>query len=390
MTQDAQRRTNKIISGESWNEVCDRLKDAGNIVLQGPEDELTRAEGFRYLSRIFRAALQTFVEHGDPRTPVLQRVVHETAKMGADNPDNVYLNATVSGAMRYLISGTRGTARFLAGEKREQFLSFATQVGHYGRGNGMPPTGQLDSSALSVREDGTFDIHVSVDKPASLADSPRGQNWLPMSPETGTLIVRQSRLQASEVIAQLTITRVDADKTPAILTAAHLDEAFEQSGMLVGGAAMLFASWAQMFQAHTNQLPRFDQEMSNRFGGLKEIAYYHSYWRLAEDEALLVEVSPPECDHWNFQLNNHWMESLDYRFHRIHVNSASSVRKKGETIRVVVAHRDPQLTNIDWLETVGHTFGTMCFRWVRPEGEPPVPNARVVKFADLAAEIASI
>lgn len=375
MNQDEQRRTDKVISGASWNELCDRLKDAGNIVLQGPDDELSRAEGFRYLSRIARAALQTFVEHGDPQTPVLQRVVHETAKMGADNPDNVYLNATVSGAMRYLVSGSRGTVHF---------LSFATQVGHYGRGNGMPPTGQLDSSALSVREDGTFDIHVCVEEPSSLSV---GTNWLPMSPETGTLIVRQSRLQQSEVIAQLTITRVDSEKTPAILTAAHLDEAFEQSGMLVGGAAMLFASWAQMFQAHTNQLPRFDQEMSNRFGGLKDIAYYHSYWRLAEDEALVVEVSPPECDHWNFQLNNHWMESLDYRFHRIHVNSATSVRKKGESIRVVVAHRDPQLLRTDWLETVGHTFGTMCFRWVRPVGEPPVPHARVVKFSELAHEL---
>ena len=375
MTQDEQRRTDKVISGASWNELCDRLKDAGNIVLQGPDDELTRAEGFRYLSRIFRAALQTFVEHGDPRTPVLQRVVHETAKMGADNPDNVYLNATVSGAMRYVVSGARGTVHF---------LSFATQVGHYGRGNGMPPTGQLDSSQLSVREDGTFDVHVSVEQPSSLGV---GENWLPMSLETGTLIVRQSRLQPSEVIAQLNITRVDAEKTPAILTAAHLDEAFEQSGMLVGGASMLFAAWAQMFQAHTNQLPRFDQEMSNRFGGLKDIAYYHSYWRLAEDEALVVEATAPECDHWNFQINNHWMESLDYRFHRIHVNSASSVRKKGEMIRVVVAHRDPGLANIDWLETVGHTFGTMCFRWVRPEGEPPVPAARVVKFADLAREL---
>lgn len=374
MIDETTRRTQRVMTGASWSDFCDQLKQAGQVVLSGPDDELTRAEGFRYLSRIARAGLQTFVEHGDPRTPVLQRVVHETAKMGADNPDNVYLNATISGAYRYVIRGKRGTVHF---------LSFATQVGHYGRGNAMPPTGQLDTSEIRPRADGTFEVHVAVERPATLGE---GEHWLPMSAESGTLIVRQSRLRPDEAVAELTIERVGGDGQPAILTAAHLDEALEQSGALVNGAAMLFSAWAQMFQAHTNQLPRFDQETSNRFGGLKDIAYYHSYWRLADDEALVIEATPPPCDHWNFQLNNHWMESLDYRFHRIHLNSATAIPRPDGSIRVIVAHRDPGLPN--WIETVGHRFGTMCFRWVRPSlppgVEPPVPRCRVVKHADLA------
>jgi hypothetical protein len=167
----------------------------------------------------------------------------------------------------------------------------------------------------------------------------------------------------------------------------YLDDALEQSAALLTFAPQMFAVWAGMFQAHVNQLPRFDQEMSNRFGGLKDIAYYHSYWRLADDEALVIEATPPRCDHWNFQLNNHWMESLDYRFHRIHVNSALAATRPDGSIRVIVAHTDPGLPN--WIETIGHRFGTMCFRWVRPEMpegvEPPVPSCRVVKHAELAS-----
>ena len=46
-----------------------------------------------------------------------------------------------------------------------------------------------------------------------------------------------------------------------------------------------------------------------------------SYWRLAPDEALLIEADRiPEAGHWNLQISNFWMESLDYRYHRIHVN----------------------------------------------------------------------
>lgn len=371
-SSDDERATQRVMDGTTWAELCDTLKAAGQIVQDGPADPLTRAEGYRYLSRILRAGLQTFVEHNDPRAPVLQRVVHETAKMGADNPDNVYLNAAISGHYAYRIAGIRGTVHF---------LSFATQIGHYGRGNGMPPTGQIDTSELAVRDDGTFEIIVACERPERLEP---GQSWLPMTRESGTLIVRQSRLDPKERIAELRIERIAAagePTAPAPLTPAMLDEGLQSSAMLVRGASMLFASWARMFQAHTNELPRFDPEISNRFGGLADIAYYHSYWRLAEDEALVIDATPPRCDHWNFQLNNHWMESLDYRYHRIHVNTATAALRDDGSVRIVVAHRDPGVPN--WIETTGHTFGTMCFRWVRPEGEPPQPRTRVVKLDDV-------
>lgn len=371
MTDDDIARSQKLMDGTSWTELCRALERAGQIILapDAPSDPLSRAEGFRYLSRLTRAALQTFVEHGDPRFPVLQRVVHETAKMGADNPDNVYLNAAISGEYSYRIIGRRGTVHF---------LSFATQVGHYGRGNGMPPTGHLEGSELALREDGSFEVIVTRERPDALTAA---QSWLPMTSESGTLIVRQTRLHPDEIIAELRIERIGGQVDDAVLTPAALDRAFESTAMLVHGASMLFSTWAKMFQAHTNQLPRFDQEMSNRFGGLADIAYYHSYWRLGEDEALIIEANPPACDHWNFQLNNHWMESLDYRFHRIHINSATATLKNDGSIRIIVAHQDPGLPN--WLTTAGHEFGTMCFRWVRPLGEPPQPQTRIIKLSEL-------
>ena len=49
-------------------------------------------------------------------------------------------------------------------------------------------------------------------------------------------------------------------------------------------------------------------------GGDPNIRYYHSYWRLPAGMALRIRVRPPPCRCWNFQLNNHWMESLDYRY----------------------------------------------------------------------------
>lgn len=363
-------RHQRVIDGRAWNDFCDALKSAGSIVLgDQPDDPLTRAEGFRYLSRLARAALQTFVEHNDPRAPVLQRVVHETAKMGADNPDAAYFNAAISGEHTYRITGRRGTVRF---------LSFATQVGHYGRGNGMPPTGQLGSDELVVAPDGTFDVVLACERPADLGP---GQSFLSMTPETGTLLVRQVRLRPDEQLAELSIRRVGADAHPPPLSTEMLADGLESSGQLVNGAAMLFAAWSRMFQEHTNRLPRFDPEINARFGGLADVAYYHSYWRLGEEEALVIETPVPPCDHWNFQLNNHWMESLDYRYFRIHINSATAVARPDGSVRVVVAARDPGVPN--WLETAGHSFGTMCWRWWQPAGDPPEPRCRVLPISEV-------
>ena len=100
----------------------------------------------------------------------------------------------------------------------------------------------------------------------------------------------------------------------------------------------------------------------------------------ASDEALLIEVQPPECEHWNFQLNNYWMESLDYSRQQIHTNKHLAQYRPDGSLAVIVAHQDPGLPN--WISTVGHESGTMCWRWVRAN-ENPEPNARVVKFADL-------
>ncbi len=375
----------KVMDGSAWGEFCDLLKLAGETLTRPgtPEDLDTRMEGLRYLTRLTRAALETFVEHADPKAPVLMQVVHETAKMGADNPDNHYLNAAIDGASTYRLTGKRNTVHW---------LEFATQRGSYGQSGGMPPTGRLDGVDLNLDADGRFDVIVSADAPEARADGTT-PDWLQMTAETGTLIVRQSLLDAErEELAEIHLVRLGDDGEPATdgpspLDAESLVNGLLTAGIFVPGAAGIFAEWAEGFTDHVNELPRFDPELSTRMGGVPEIAYYHSYWRLGPDECLVIEATAPKIDHWNFQLDNHWMESLDYRNERIHVNQATAAVEDDGSLRVVVAHDDPGHPN--WITTQGHAFGTMCWRWVRPEGgEPPQPSCRVVKLVELRTELA--
>ncbi len=358
----------RLMSGRSWEEFCDALKGAGQTILAegSPEGPLDRAEGYRYLTRLTRAALESFVELGDPLAPVLHRPVHETAKIGADNPDNYYQHAVISGEYEYRIRGQRGTIHY---------LDFGTQSAGVASTGDSRQAGHLDAADLEMDADGRFEIHLSCDE--------RPGNWLRMTPDTTQLIVRQTFLDRDqEKPATLEIERVGGDGKPTPITPESLDASLARASGLVVGCASLFSGWAQGFRAnHCNELPKFDDSVSMGAGGDPNICYYHSYWELGPEDALVIEVTPPECRSWNFQLDNHWMESLDYRYYRIHVNKHTAVYEPDGSVRIVVAHQDPGVPN--WIDTVGHDRGTMCFRWIRAS-EHPQPRTRVVKRSELA------
>lgn len=366
---EADVASERIVNGKAWEEFCDTLKAAGaSLNFPGtPHDAFNQAEGYRYLTRLMRAGLMAFVEHADPRAPILHRVVHETVKMGADNPDNYYQTAAISGEYEYRIFGQRNSVKY---------LSFGTQVGHYGSGGGMPPTGFLEASDIQVEDNGFFEIFLSCQK--------KEKNWLPMTKETGTLVLRQTFLdRETEIPAELTIERIGADVTndlPSPLSPQIVEAGLKSTSTLVAGASLLFAKWANDFQKHSNQLPMFSPEVSNAAGGDPNIIYYHSHWALAPDEALVIDAMPPDCEHWNFQLNNYWMESLDYRYYKIHTNKHLAKYRGDGSVRIVVAHQDPAVEN--WLHTTGHESGTMCFRWIKAKAHPQ-PRTRVVKLSEV-------
>lgn len=360
----------RIVTGQAWSEFCDHLKAAGNVLLApgAPGDPMQQSEGVRYLSRLTRAGLEAYLEYQDPMYPQLRRMVHETIKIGADNPDNYYQNAQISGLYTYKIVGKRNTV---------DHISFHTQNGNYGSTGGLAPCGMISNQELEVEEDGSFEIVLSKE--------PAGRNWLKIEDETTLLMVRQTFAdRKKEEPAELNLINTMVDQKPGALSSTQVDEGLKTASMFVGGASLLFARWANGFKKHVNQLPQFDPEISNAAGGDENIIYYHSYWKLEPDEALVIEVHPPNCDAWNFQLNNYWMESLDYRYYNICINKNDASYEEDGSVRVIVSQEDPGLPN--WIETAHHGEGTMCWRWYRLHDDARAiqPTCRVIKRTELS------
>src|SRR5512145_1387445 len=185
MQSETERR---IVDGSVWEAFCDRLKEAGKLVLgpEPPADAFNRAIGFRCLAQLLRAGLESALDYADPEFPAFFRLADETKKMLNDNPDNYYQNCRVDPRFEYRIRGRRGTV---------DWFSLGTKGSSVDAGR-MVDTGHIDSSQMRFEPDGTFEILVSREK--------RAGNWLPMTERTRSIVVRQTfGDRAKERIAEL-------------------------------------------------------------------------------------------------------------------------------------------------------------------------------------------
>src|ERR1700733_2805365 len=192
----------RVVSGRSWEQFCDALKAAGAEVLrpETPATELDRAEGWRWLTRV---ALEMMLEFGNPDFPVFYQASNTTIKIGGDNPNNVYWNATIAGDRDYRLRGTRGTVRY---------LSFGTKANRYAVDGTLASTGELDAPNLKVNADGTFEVLVSK--------NPQPGNWLPMSADSTIPRVPNTFLaRTREPPAVLTSNRTGGPPKPLPLSA---------------------------------------------------------------------------------------------------------------------------------------------------------------------------
>lgn len=351
----------RVMSGALWHEFCDALKSAGDTILrpEAPNDPLDRAEGFRYLTRILRLALESQVENAEARTPRLGLGCRPDIKLGCDNPDSHYLTAPLDSAYDYRIRGRLGTV---------PYLSFGAYYG----GMGSPRSGcsgSLEMGGMAVDERGAFEVLLSA--------RPQAGNWIALDAEVRPhqLVVRQTfSRRAEESVAELSIERIAGGGERPALDPLVFHDRLLAAAAYVQTNTSLFADWARAFQAHPNEARPLDVMGAQ---GDPNLFYLQGYWALADDEALLLEFRPPACDYWNFQLNNYWLESLEHRDHRIDLNHAAARPEADGRVRIVVAHRDPGHPN--WIETAGHARGTMGLRIVKGKEKPEVEQ-RVVRF----------
>ena len=383
------RRRERLLDGRAWDDFCDTLKAAGRIVVrETPDgDPLDRVEGFRYLTRMIMMASARAVERRTPGVrPQPVRLIPPPLRggQGVQSPNQDHIVQPVDARYRYRVTGTLGSAYT---HLSAWSPPIPADVGAFGVGldaenhlASFNPNMALTPHSFVLAElaaaDGTVDFVLSVDDPGD------GEVWFPMTPLTRELmgrVVYEDR--GAQSPPRLEIRCLDQHPRPATPEPDDMAARLAVAGQLVLGLLSDYGGWTRDLLTRENQL-EFTRELYERIGGSPDDRHFEfGYWRLQPGTALVVEFAEPRCQHWNFQLCNHWMENLaDYARGRGYVDSHGAVRGPGNRVRIVVAAADPGVGN--WVDPGGRDHGVMGLRFVQP-ATPPAVSSRLVPLEDL-------
>ena len=104
-------------------------------------------------------------------------------------------------------------------------------------------------------------------------------------------------------------------------------------------------------------------------------------YELGPDDALVIEGQFPPCRFASIALWNRYLQTLDYRHHRVSLNRAQLQLEADGSFVVVVAEQDPGVPN--WIETTGERTGTIFVRVIFAEAAVTPLTTRVVRSAEL-------
>jgi hypothetical protein len=347
---------------ERWDAFCDGLKASGREILSSADglDEVTQAEGLRYLTRLLRSGIERFIEYWDPLDPFLAVTYNERLKWGLDNPDSIYSITAVDGRYEYEIAGNIGTVPY--------FNLTSAEMGTNAR---QVTTGFLDGSDVTIDAAGNFTVRIG--------GAERNQNWLRLLPGSNTVMLRQTfgnRSLEKEMSVRIRLVSEVGPDRPLML-AQVLERATKAEGF-VTNTGRTFLNLAKLIRQNVNGLPEVDENMMKAMGGDPNYFYYWSAFEVTHEQALLIHLPEiPECDNWGLCLYDYWLESLDYTRAPINVNKFTSTPNPDGSVTIVVAHHRSQ--GGTWLSTRDHVFGNMMFRWTRAK-KKVAPRAALVRL----------
>ena len=350
----------------AWTAFCAQLQTAGEHVFKdaNADTALQRVDAFRFLTQNLGQAFDLALETRDTRYPALHEFCGPTRKLGGDCGDFTYQQAWIDGRSTYRLTGSRGTARFFN----------VTVQGNRTPGPGVlhepfgdTPEANIVGGQLDVGDDGQFELYIG--------GAQQGPNWLPTTPDSRKLFIRQGFDRWDELPAQIRIERIDMSAPKPLPTVGTMVEAMSWAGDFVTG---LMSDWPEFPFAYggvnadrPNTFPHVDATGADTKRGR---AAANMYWELGPDDALIVEFDAHD-GLWMLTNMGVFFNSMDYLYRPVSYTPSRTTIDTDGRIRLVMAHRDPGVHN--WLDTQGFERGNLTYRHML-EGQPAVLSTRVV------------
>lgn len=341
----------------AWGDFCDRLRAAGELAFKdaNPASPLERADAFRFLTQNLGQAFDLALETKDTSHPIIHAFCTPLCKLGADSADFAYQQAWIDGQTEYRITGRVGTARFfnIAVHGPRLDLRPGTDLPPLHEPFGDTPEANLFGHQIVADPDGSFELFVG--------GAERDRNWLPTTPGSRKLFIRQGFDRWDEQPWRLRIERVDMSGPRPIPTPAEMVEAMTWAGDFVTG---LRTDWPEsqiasgaIDPSHPNTLGGAGSPGDARRGRSVELMA----WELGADQALIVELGKTDA-FWMVCLGGVFMNSFDYLYRPVSYTPSRATVDSDGAVRLVMCGDDPGYHN--WLDTQGFGRGTLAIRTI--------------------------
>jgi hypothetical protein len=333
------------------------------------------ADAHRALMHMIAGGIGGFLE-SDATRPRFERIVSPTRKVSGDNADAIYYDADVSPEYTYVVRGRMDGA---------VYVSITIECDTRDGGMATRTGGVINDTKFDVDAEGRFAIR--------LGGPPQERNWLALDPHATRITTRHYYENVTSAAADptrnaaLEIAVVDPKTPPppppndaSIARSIRRVERFVRSRSLEQ-LPMAKREQPSFVAIVPNQFPK--PVPPDTFGLTAFDAHYSmAPYYIGPDEALIMTGRWPKCRCANVSLWNRFLQTLDYANRPVSRNRAQTTLEADGSFRIVLAHEDPGCAN--WIDTEGKPFALVFWRFFLVEGEVETPQAKVVKFAEVA------
>jgi hypothetical protein len=352
---------------ESWRLVRQMLDDMTAMVEAEAETELELLEGLRVLGRITALCSEISLDT-DPEAPWFFPMNTEVRLIGGPNPDGEYFLAMIDGRHRYRVSGRRGTTAYLGFQVLAGVGLTPRRMGAY-----------LSDRDLVLADDGRFAFVLAAEEPS--AEELAGDRWLSIPEDSSAIVVREYIAdRAGETCAELAIEALDPPGAPALPTDTGLAQQLTAMAWTIAKLATLHRTIRPDLLDTPNQLVTAEAADLGAADTTPDNLYMIGTFRLAPDEALVIDIVPPDTRYWAVTIENIWHECIDPRRRRSSITNAHAVAGADGAVRIVVAGHDGGVDN--WLDTGGRHRGFVVIRWL-DNPDPPSVVTRVLALDEV-------
>ena len=359
---------------EAFDAFLEQLKSVDQSIREFPayDSEAERVGAYRHIFRSTITAIQSGIIQ-DTEYPYF-RVLDFWARMGGDNPDQVYSFSPISGGESYRIWGKLGSA------KRVEVQLYA---GEPWNGTGRS-AGFLPFEDIELADDGSFEIFVTPTQ--------KSENWMDNPDDVTEVFVRHiyDRWDESEA-GKVHIDRLGYEGRRRLTeSAANLANKIKTAITTLEKNAVGFPHFVNQRYVKSELPPNTLSPLVDTYslGGVKGRWMGNGYFEIPEGKALIVKAWPTQAAYQAIQLTDMWFASMEYGNRVTSLNTTQSLLSPDGAYYYVISATDPGHAN--WLDAESLYRGTILMRYDGVQGkisENLHPSTELINLAELSQKI---